>query len=108
MHTHTDIALYVYRFMYRYTVLLYTTCTDGMYFCVHDCKLLYNFTLPTHTCGAHIMLGSVVLLYIYTVVSAHLYCKLVLTNERPSEITFMNRVNQSQLFFGWNSYIFMT
>ena len=66
INTQTDIALYVYRFMYRYSVLLYASCADEMYFCVHNCALLYNFTLPTHTCGAHSMLGSVVLLYIYT------------------------------------------
>ena len=47
--THTDIALYIYRFMYRYTVLLYTTCTDGLYFSVQNCALLYNLTLPTYT-----------------------------------------------------------
>ena len=38
--------------MYRYTVLLYKTCTDGLYFCVHNSTLLYNLTLPTNTCGA--------------------------------------------------------
>ena len=77
----TDIALYFQRFMYRYTVLLYTTCTDELYFCVQnsykqdtptymnislyvyiDCILLYNLTLPTYTCGAHTMLRSVELL----------------------------------------------
>ena len=45
-----------YRFVYRYTVLMYTTCTDGLYFCLHNCTLLYNLTLNTHTCGAHTML----------------------------------------------------
>ena len=34
IHTHTNIALYVYRFMYRYNVILYTTCKDELYFCV--------------------------------------------------------------------------
>ena len=29
----------IYRFMNRYTVLLYTTCTDGLYFCVHNYTL---------------------------------------------------------------------
>ena len=99
--------------MYRYTVLLYTTCTDELYFCVNNsykrdnhthtnivlyinifmyryyctqleymdgisevniCTLLYNLTLPTNTCGAHIMLGSVVLLYVYTVVQSLYAC----------------------------------
>ena len=46
--------------MYRYS------CADEMYLCVHNCARLYNCTLPTHTCGAHTMLGSVVLLYVYT------------------------------------------
>ena len=31
--------------MYRYTVPLYTTCKDGLYFCVHNCRLMYNLTL---------------------------------------------------------------
>ena len=56
--------------MIRYTVLLYTTCTDGLYFRVHKCTLLYNLTLPKDTCGEHTMLGSVVLLYVYTVVQS--------------------------------------
>ena len=37
-YARAEIALYVNRFMYRYTVLLYTTSTDG---------------LCTQTCGAH-------------------------------------------------------
>ena len=63
-HTLRDTALYIYRFMNRYTVLLYKTCTDemyfyvhnsykqdthvdiadGLYFCVHNCTLLYKLT----------------------------------------------------------------
>ena len=42
-YTHTDIALYIYRFMYRYTVLLHTTCTDELYFWVHN-----SFKRETH------------------------------------------------------------
>jgi hypothetical protein len=72
-HTHTDIALYIYRFLYRYTVLLYTSTTE------------------TYTCGAHTMLGSVILLYIIN--------KFVPTNESPSKITLMNRFDQSQIFW---------
>jgi hypothetical protein len=30
-------------------------------------------------------------------ISVHQYCKLVLTNESPSKITFMDRIDQSQL-----------
>ena len=41
--THTDIALYIFRFMYRYTVLLYTTCKDELYFCEHN-----SYTPDTH------------------------------------------------------------
>jgi hypothetical protein len=33
-------------------------------------SLMYTLTLLTHTCGAHTMLGSVVLLYIYTLVQS--------------------------------------
>ena len=73
-HTHTDIAPYIYRYMYRYTVLLFTTCTDGLHFCLHNCTLLHNLILPTHTCGAHTMIGSVVLLYVYTVVQSLYTC----------------------------------
>jgi hypothetical protein len=40
----TDISFYIYRFMYRYTVLLYTTCTDELYFCVHN-----SYKRETHT-----------------------------------------------------------
>ena len=29
-HTHTDIGLYIYRFMYRYTGLPHKTCTDEL------------------------------------------------------------------------------
>jgi hypothetical protein len=41
------------------------------------------------------MLGSVILLYVYTVVHSLYTC----TNGSPSKITLMNRVNQSQLRF---------
>ena len=32
----TDIAHYIFRFMFRCTVLLYTTCKDELYFCEHN------------------------------------------------------------------------
>jgi len=44
-------------------------------FCCYSCthfawpSLLHNLTLPTCTCSAHTVLGSIVLLYIYTLVS---------------------------------------
>ena len=53
------------------------TFTDILYHCtqfVHSYTLPYNLTLPTQTCGAHTMLGSVVLLYIYTVVQSLYTC----------------------------------
>ena len=45
-------------------------------FCCHECthfawiSLLYHLTLPAQTRGAHTVLGTVVLLYIYTVVQS--------------------------------------
>jgi hypothetical protein len=62
IHTHTDIALYIYRFLYRYTVLLCTSCTDELYFCVNNYTLMYNLTLPKHT------------LVVHTLCSDQLYC----------------------------------
>ena len=38
--------LYIYRFFCRYTVPPYTTCTDAMYFCVHNS---YKGDTQTHT-----------------------------------------------------------
>ena len=49
------------------------TCTA---FCHYKCiqfewlSLLYILTIDTHTCGAHTVLGSVVLLYILTLVQS--------------------------------------
>ena len=34
----------IYRFTYRYTVLLYTTCTDELFVCVHN-----SYKRDTHT-----------------------------------------------------------
>ena len=56
--------------LYIFTLILYTACTDGLYFCVHSCTLLYNLTIPTYTYGSLTMLGSVVLLYVYTLVQS--------------------------------------
>ena len=46
-HTTTDSALYIYRirFLYRYTVLLYTASVDELYFCEHNCTQLYTTEL---------------------------------------------------------------
>ena len=55
--------------MNRYTVLLYTTVQL-------DCNSVYTTVhcLPKHTRSARTMLGSVVLLYIYTVVQSLCAC----------------------------------
>jgi hypothetical protein len=100
-HTLTDISLYLYRFVYIYTVLLYTTCTDGLYFCVHKCQLLYKLT-PTYThlwCTHYAWISCTTVRLYSSPVCVRLYCNLVLTNESSSNITFMNRVDQSQLRF---------
>ena len=60
--THMDISLYKYRFLYRYTVLIFTSCTDGVYLCVRNCTLLHNLTLPKHRIVVH------------TLCSDQLYC----------------------------------
>ena len=43
-----DISLYLYRFMNRYTVLLYTICIDDLYFCAHN-----SYKQDTHTQSLH-------------------------------------------------------
>ena len=82
--------------MYRYNVLLYTTGTDGWYFFVHK---LYTAIHPTNYtplwCTNYGWISCT---------AVHLYCipvyvELILTNEIPSKITFMNHVNQSQVRF---------
>jgi hypothetical protein len=100
-HTLTDIALYLNRFVYIYTVLLYTTCTDGLYFSVHKCKLPYKLTPTcTHLWCTHYAWISCTTVRLYSSpVCIGLYCNLVLTNESSSNITFMNSVDQSQLRF---------
>ena len=128
--------------MYRCTVLLYTICTDELYFCAHNSykrdthtwKLhfiyLYSCSDTPHYCTQLVQMDctsvcKTVLLSVQlytalqldttythlwrctnsavccycTPVSLHLYNKLILTNESQSRITFMNRVDQSQLRF---------
>ena len=48
-------------------------------------------------CTHYAWISCIVVHFYCTPVCAHLYCKLVQTNESSSEITFMNRVDQSQL-----------
>ena len=65
--THTDILLFIYQ-----------PCTDILHHCTQLlCRQLCTALklAPTYyTCGAHTMLGSVVLLYIYTVVQSLYVC----------------------------------
>jgi hypothetical protein len=49
-------------------IMLSGLCTPVRHFVWPS--FLYNLTLPTHTHGAHTVLGSVVLLYIYTLVKS--------------------------------------
>ena len=35
-YSYKQDTLYIYRFKYRYTVPLYSTCTDELYFCEHE------------------------------------------------------------------------
>jgi hypothetical protein len=45
------------------------------YICIDSSTdILYNWTLPTHTRGAHTMLGSVILLNVYTAVQSLYAC----------------------------------
>ena len=53
---------------YKWNTHTYMIHVRIYYTNVHNCTLLYNLTRPTQTCGAHIMLGSAVMLYVYTVV----------------------------------------
>jgi hypothetical protein len=62
----TDISVYIYRFTFRYTVLLYTTCTDELYICVHN-----SYKQDTHT-HTDISLYKYRFLYRYTVLHLHL------------------------------------
>ena len=48
--------------MYKYAEQLYTSFTDGLCLCVHNCTLLYNLTLSKHT------------LVVHTLCSDQLYC----------------------------------
>ena len=60
-------------------VLYIDSCTDILYYCTHLVQMDSTF--------------------VYTTVHIRLYCKFVPTNESPSMITLMNRVDQSQLRF---------
>ena len=80
--------------MYRYTVLLYTTCTDGLYFSVQ-----LDTTYAHMWCTHNDWISCTAVRVYCSSVSVHLCCKIVLTKESTSKITFMNCVDQSQLRF---------
>ena len=69
IHTHTRTLHFIY----------IDSCTDILYYCTHLVQMDSTF--------------------VYTTVHIRLYCKFVPTNESPSKITLMNRVDQSQLRF---------
>ena len=69
-HTHMETALYIYLnsftdLLYYCTQLVQMDCTSN--FCEHNCTLLYKLMLPANTAGAHTVLWTVVLLYVFTV-----------------------------------------
>ena len=96
---HTDVNRThsrTYRFIYidsrTDTVLLYTSCTDGLYFCVHYCTTWHYLNI--HLWCTHYAWISCTAVQLYcSPVSVRLYCQLVC----PRKITLMNRVDQSQL-----------
>jgi hypothetical protein len=71
IHTHTRTLHFIY----------IDSCTDILYYCTHLLQMNSTFVYTT------------------SLVSVRLYCKFVPTNESPSKITLMNRVDQSQLRF---------
>ena len=98
-HTHMEIALYIY--LNSFTDLLYY-CTQLVQmdwtsnFCEHNCTLLYKLMLPTHTAGSHTVLGSVVLLYVYTVDQSLYVCAVNL---------FWPMRGQARLRVGWSAVL---
>jgi hypothetical protein len=67
--THTDIAHYIFRFMFRYTALLYANCEYELYFCEHNSHkqstdiTLYTPPVPNFVLtSAHTFLGTVILI----------------------------------------------
>ena len=67
--------------LYSCTVIMSSSlCTPVRHFVVNSAHTLLRpvccLTLPTHTRGAHTVLGSVVLLYIYTLVQSLYNCTL--------------------------------
>ena len=100
--TCTDI--YLYRFMYRY-ITVHKLCRWALLLCtllqtVHCTLYTIHCCTTWHLWSTHYAWISCTDVSLYcSPVSVHLCCKLVLTNESPSRITFMNRVHQSQIRF---------
>ena len=96
--THSRTYRFIYVDSHTDTVLLYTSCTDGLYFCVHYCTTWHYLNM--HLWCTHYDWISCTAVCLYcSPVSVHLYCQLVLSNECTSKITFMNCVGQSKLIF---------
>ena len=91
--THRHSTFYIST-MYRYTAPLYTTSVQTTVHCFKTCPYLL------HLRRTHYAWISCTTVHLYcSPVSVRLYCQFVLTDESPSKITFMNRVDQSQLGF---------
>ena len=89
-HTHGNCTLYIFKFIHRFTVLLYTTWRDGLYFQLLWTQLYIAVQVDatyTHCWCTHCSLNSCTAVCFYCrPVSVRLCCQLVLTNERPSNI----------------------
>ena len=85
-------------------VLLYPPFTDGctsVWTTVHCCAN-WNQTYTHSLCTHYAWISCTVVRLYCSPVTVHINyrtCQFVLTNESPSKITFMNRVDQSQLWF---------
>ena len=94
--TLTDIALYIFRFMYRYTVLLHTTCKDELYFCEHN-----SYKQDTHT---DIALYIFRFMYRYTVL-LYTTCKLNCTSVNTTHINRAHTNTQTLHFIHYLYHI---
>jgi hypothetical protein len=86
---------------HRRSTLYINNCTDILYYCRQlaqmDCSFVYT---TVHWCSTLHYLNTLVLhtlLYVYTVVQCTPV--LILTEDSPSKITFMNSIDQTQLRF---------
>ena len=69
---HTLLGPFIQLYSGNFIQSLYTCTAFCHYKCIHFewLSLLYILTLATHTCCAHTVLGSVVLMYIHTLVQS--------------------------------------